>query len=345
MADGHPAHISINHSHQPLAISHDARHHRRILGAPGRVLIDMDASAGVQGSGTFEARYLAFLETIAQLRPSLHRFCSRMTGSVLDGEDIVQESLFQAYRRLDTFDDSRPLAPWLFRIAHNRCVDFLRRRGVREEAELLAMEPDHVLPADPAGPELGRAVERLVLTLPPKERACVLLKDVFDYSLEEIAELVDTSVGGVKAALNRARTKLASSPASLSPASSPPAQAANPELLRIMRLYVDRFNRRDWDGVRELVSADATLTVADRFAGAFADAQYFFNYNRWPWPWKLAVGELDREPMVIVLRGDADTWTFYSTIRMNVAGQKVERITDYIHCPWIMHAAASVSLG
>ena len=50
------------------------------------------------------------------------------------------------------------------------------------------MEPDVILPADPPGPDLGRAVERLVLTLPPKERACVLLKDVFDYSLEEIAE-------------------------------------------------------------------------------------------------------------------------------------------------------------
>jgi DNA-directed RNA polymerase specialized sigma24 family protein len=51
-------------------------------------------------------------------------------------------------------------------------------------------------------------VEHLVLVLPPKERACVLLKDVFDYSLEEIAELVDSTIGGVKAALNRDRSKL-----------------------------------------------------------------------------------------------------------------------------------------
>ena len=123
----------------------------------------MDDPADAGASGPFEARYLAFLETIAHLRPSLHRYCSRMTGSVLDGEDVVQEALFQAYRKLDTFDDERPLAPWLFRIAHNRCIDFLRRRGVREEAETAAMEPDVVLPADPAGPDLGRAVEHLVL--------------------------------------------------------------------------------------------------------------------------------------------------------------------------------------
>src|SRR5947199_3038609 len=197
--------------------------------------------------GRAEARYVAFLETIANLRPSLHRYCSRMTGSVFDGEDVVQEALFQAYRMLESFDDSRPLKPWLFRIAHNRCIDFLRRRGVREEAETAATEPDRVMPDEPPGPALGKAVEHLVLALPPKERACVLLKDVFDYSLEEIAELVDSTVGGVKAALNRARTKLAeSSPHVIT------SRSVSPELRRVMQLYVERFNRRDWDGVREL---------------------------------------------------------------------------------------------
>jgi RNA polymerase sigma factor (sigma-70 family) len=93
----------------------------------------MDNPRDMNAHGPFEARYLAFLETITNLRPSLHRYCSRMTGSVLDGEDIVQEALFQAYRKLETFDDRRPLAPWLFRIAHNQCIDFLRRREVRGE--------------------------------------------------------------------------------------------------------------------------------------------------------------------------------------------------------------------
>jgi RNA polymerase sigma-70 factor (ECF subfamily) len=93
----------------------------------------MDSPHDRDASGPFEARYLAFLETISHLRPNLHRYCSRMTGSVLDGEDVVQDALFQAYRGLDTFDDERPLAPWLFRIAHNRCIDFLRRREVRQQ--------------------------------------------------------------------------------------------------------------------------------------------------------------------------------------------------------------------
>src|SRR5262245_21029116 len=164
----------------------------------------------VDPSGPFEARYVAFLETISTLRPNLHRYGARMTGSVMDGEDVVQEALFEAYRKLDQFDQSRPLKPWLFRIAHNRCIDLLRRRGVRDEAEMAAAVPDASEPADPVLGS-GKAVEHLVLTLPPKERACVLLKDAFDYSLGEIAELVDSTIGGVKAALNRARTKLAES--------------------------------------------------------------------------------------------------------------------------------------
>jgi RNA polymerase sigma-70 factor (ECF subfamily) len=291
-------------------------------------------------AGPLETRYLAFLETITNLRPSLHRYCARMTGSVMDGEDVVQEALIEAYRKLDKYDESRPLKPWLFRIAHNRCIDFLRRKGVRDEAEAAAAMPEGVSPAEPATLGIGKAVEQLVASLPPKERACVLLKDVFDYSLEEIAELVDSTVGGVKAALNRGRMKLASSPAP-----PPSARNADPELARIMQLYVDRFNRRDWDGVRELISADARLNVLDRFAGKFADAPYFFNYDRWPWPWKLAMGEADGEPVVIVLQRGADTWTPYSAIRFYVIDQRIQRIVDYIHCAWLLPAATSLTVA
>ena len=121
-------------------------------------------------AGRHEARYLAFLETISHLRPSLHRYCARMTGSLLDGEDLVQEALFAAYRKLDTFDDRCPLAPWLFRIAHNRCVDFLRQRGASEVAETAATlaQADVAHPTEPAGPALGKAVEHLVLICRPK---------------------------------------------------------------------------------------------------------------------------------------------------------------------------------
>ena len=299
----------------------------------------MNNAQPMDETGPLEARYLAFLETVTNLRPSLHRYCARMIGSVMDGEDVVQEALFEAYRKLDKFDDSRPLKPWLFRIAHNRCIDFLRKRGVRVEAERAALIPDVVEAKEPAVLDLGQALEHLVTSLPPKERACVLLKDVFDYSLEEIAELVDSTVGGVKAALSRARTKLAASPA---PTKS--SRSADPELTRVMQLYVDRFNRRDWDGVRELISADARLTVADAFAGKLMDAPYFSNYEKWSMPWKLAVGEVDGEPVVVILQRGADTWSAYSMVRLSVTGHSIDRIVDYSHCPWVISAAGSVTV-
>jgi len=296
-----------------------------------------DKQAKMDRSGPFEARYLAFLETITNLRPSLHRYCSRMTGSVMDGEDVVQDALFEAYRKLDRYDDSRPLGPWLFRIAHNRSIDFLRRRGVRIEAETTAIGPDSVTPANPPVLGVGRAIEQLVMTLPPKERACVLLKDVFEYSLEEISELVGSTVGGVKAALNRGRSKLAALPAPMTS-----RHKVSPELSRLLHLYVDRFNQRDWDGLRELVRLDAQLRVADRFAGPIDESPYFGNYDRQRVPWRLRVGEVDGELAVVVLRQHGDEWRPDSVARLEVIDQHIARIVDYAHCPWVLRAAISV---
>ena len=291
-------------------------------------------SAHQRGAGgRLEARYLAFLETITHLRPRLHRYCARMTGSVLDGEDVVQDALFHAYRKLDTYDDARPLAPWLFRIAHNCCVDFLRRRGVREEAEASVDSPDSVMPVDPAGGALGRAVEHLVLTLPPMERACVLLKDVFDYSLEEIAELVGSTVGGVKAALHRGRAKVTTLPPQ-----SPPPRAKNADVARLLHLYVERFNRRDWDGLRELITADARLHLVDRYAGPLTDAPYFGVYEQMTVPLRLAVGDVDGAPEIILYQRD----TPYALIRLDVTDDRITGITDYWYTPWVLPAAASV---
>jgi RNA polymerase sigma-70 factor (ECF subfamily) len=287
--------------------------------------------------GVFEARYLTFLETITHLRPRLHRYCSRMTGSVLDGEDVVQDTLFQAYRKLDTFDDSQPLGPWLFRIAHNQCISFLRRRGVRQKAETATTIEDFTKPIDPAGPSLNKAIERLVLNLPPKERACVLLKDVFEYTLEDIAETVDSTVGGVKAALKRGRTKLASLNKD-----STSQRLPNIKETQLLRLYVERFNQRDWDAVRELISDDAQLRVCDRFAGRLSKSPYFSNYERTSLPWRLMPGEVDGEPAIIINQKRPDGSITQSFVRLIWEDEKISQIVDYSHCPWIYSAADSV---
>jgi RNA polymerase sigma-70 factor (ECF subfamily) len=298
----------------------------------------MGDRAGARGE--FDARYLAFLATVAGLRPSLHRYCARMTGSVADGEDVVQDALFDAYRRLESFDGTRPLEPWLFRIAHNRCVDFLRHRGVREDAESTADAPDMVWQDDPPGPALGRAVEHLVVTLPPMERACVLLKDVLDHSLDEIAELTGSTLGGVKAALHRGRAKLAASPVA-----RPRAVEASADIRALLARYVDQFNRRDWDGLREMVSADTRVRVADRYAGRFADSPYFSRYDRMRTPWRLLLADVDGEPMIVAEYEVDGVWTAAGAIRLVVRDGRVVEIDDYHHCPWVLGAASEVRVG
>src|SRR6266496_6687165 len=68
-----------------------------------------------------------FLALVAEIRPDLHRYCARMTGSVSEGEDVVQETLARAYYSLPELYSIPPLQPWLFRIAHNCALDRLRR--------------------------------------------------------------------------------------------------------------------------------------------------------------------------------------------------------------------------
>jgi RNA polymerase sigma-70 factor, ECF subfamily len=283
--------------------------------------------------GLFDARYRAFLATVSDARAQLHRYCARMSGSPLDGEDLMQETLFEAYTKIDTLDDARKVKPWLFRIAHNRCIDFLRRRNARERAESAYSDDIGAVVAEPTTTDARRAIERLVGRLPPKERACVLLKDVFDYSLEETAELVGSTVGGVKSALSRGRTKLAD----MSPEpDGEPSPLLDPDTAGLLQRYVDLFNRHDWDGVRGLTSADARLRVADCFDGLLRSSPYFVEYERNPETWTMVFGAIDGERVLLVLFQRDERWQVAWPVRVHVAGGVIDRIEDFYACPWII---------
>jgi RNA polymerase sigma factor (sigma-70 family) len=243
-----------------------------------------------------------FLDLVGSIRPDLHRYCARMTGSVADGEDIVQDTLARAYYALSELDALPPLRPWLFQIAHNRAVDHLRRyeRRMGQPLELLtdraadaALDPEDVL----AREEATRAALSRFVELVPIQRSSVILKDVLGHSLEEIAELLETSVPAVKAALHRGREKLRTLAAVQDAAALP--RKSSEEVLR----YAALFNARDWDAVRALLADDVRLELVARVrrTGRRDVSSYFTNYSSVP-NWHLVPAWIDGREVIAVFR-------------------------------------------
>ena len=217
-----------------------------------------------------------FLALVGDLRPELHRYCARLTGSVIDGEDVVQDALAKAFVALQTLEAAPAMRPWLFRIAHNRALDLLRSRAVRaaEPLEAAAQTPDPEAP-DPLETLLRREAVSTALSrfveLPTIQRSAVILKDVLGHSLEDIAALLETTVDAVKGHLARGRARLKAINAQ--PAPEPAARAPSAAVAR----YVSLFNRRDWEGLRALLADDVRLHQSTHplRAGA-ADVGLFF---------------------------------------------------------------------
>lgn len=216
---------------------------------------------------------------LAAMRPRLHRYCARMAGSALDGEDIVQDTLIKAAQHFD------PLAVinvegWLFRVAHNTAMDFLRRRAL--EKTLFAEEPPEGLPdveaAAPDQRELATVALRTFVRLPIAQRSAVILADVLGHEVSEAADIMGASVPAVKAALHRGRTRLrqlAGQPEDALPLALSAADQA------LVAAYAQRFNARDFDGLRDMLAEEARLDLVARHKvqGRAGVANYFGNYS------------------------------------------------------------------
>src|SRR6201987_5226785 len=150
-----------------------------------------------------------FERLVSELRPKLHRYCARMTGSTVDGEDIVQDALMKALDALPSVGAIDNPKGWLFRIAHNTALDFLRRR-----ARSPLMQNDEALDmiAAPDSPnrdhEAATMSLRTFMRLPPLQRSAVILKDVLGHSVEEVASITGASEAAAKSALQRGRGRL-----------------------------------------------------------------------------------------------------------------------------------------
>jgi RNA polymerase sigma-70 factor (ECF subfamily) len=281
---------------------------------------------------TLRTAQTGFAEMVESIRPALHRYCARMTGSVLDGEDLVQDTLAQAFYGFALLRQDVPLRPWLFTIAHHKCVDFLRSRRVRSAVDLDdGNEPSAETDMAIEDRELASNVfSGLVLALPPKERASVVLKEVLGYSLPEIATILETSTGAVKAALHRAREKLAGWTETPPPPREPPSPA---ELG-----YLAAFNRRDWAGLQAQLEDEVHCHLVGRvhLVGREAlKANYLSNYAKLPYGWKLVPAEVDGEPVLVCLREHQGQWTPRHAIRIDWRAGRVARIRDYADVPYL----------
>ena len=299
-----------------------------------------DNSAEVEASikAALDQGRQRFLELVEHIRPDLHRYAARMTGTLADGEDVVQDTLARAYYQLSELDSLPPLRPWLFRIAHNLAIDHYRRSIYRrteplddalEVADDRAREPDNALFQRQA----VQLAIRSFLDLAPAQRACVILKDVLDHSLEEIAVQLDLTVPAVKAALHRGRTALADR----APAASPhvPARQASPTLLR----YTQLFNAHDWDGVRAMLADDVRLDVVSKSkaVGRRLVGNYFGNYERLT-DWHMAPAWLEGREVVAVYEhpGAAQPRYFVDLVHH---GEQIARIRDFRYAPYVLQDA------
>jgi RNA polymerase sigma-70 factor (ECF subfamily) len=152
----------------------------------------------------------AFDRLLAELRPKLHRYCARMTGSVVDGEDVLQDAMIKAIEALPSAGTLDNPEGWIFRIAHNAALDFIRRRARLEAAH---SDEDVMMVAAPTVVQDERiavaASLRTFMQLPVSQRSSVILKDVLGYSIEEIVGVLDgATIPSVKAALHRGRERL-----------------------------------------------------------------------------------------------------------------------------------------
>jgi RNA polymerase sigma factor (sigma-70 family) len=276
-----------------------------------------------------------FLALVEDIRPDLHRYCARMTGSIADGEDVVQDTLARAYYELSELRELPALRPWLFRIAHNRALDYLRRyeRRMSEPLEVAmeipiddALDPENALAREQA---VRAAVSRF-LELAPAQRSCVILKDVLDYSLDEVAALLELSVPAVKAALHRGRARLRE----LSENATGP-RPVSPALVR----YAALFNARDWDGVRAMLVDDVKLDLVSRSkrVGREPVSGYFSNYDKVS-DWHLAPGRLDGREVLAVFRDPRAARPGYF-IELTLIGGQVAAIRDFRYVPYIAREA------
>jgi RNA polymerase sigma-70 factor (ECF subfamily) len=287
------------------------------------------------------AAWHRYVDRVAPLRPALHALCRRLTGNVWEAEDLVQDTLLRGFATLGSVHHpiQNPRA-YLFRTATNLWIDAQRRRGGEAHALGGAEAPGGPAPPDAGAREAG---ERLLQRLAPQERAAVVLKDAFDMSLGEIAELLRTTVGAVKAALHRGRGRLDE------PEGGAASRRPRPSLALVDR-FLALYAAADVPGLVALMLDGGSVENVGcgvefgrenfpRADGWFQRA--VFGHPEWPAELqytsaRLERAELDGEPILLGFTTRRGREALEQVLRIEEVDGRIARLRGYAFCPETM---------
>lgn len=265
---------------------------------------------------------------VGELRPKLHRYCARMTGSVIDGEDVVQEVIVKAIEALPQAGSIGHPEAWLFRIAHNAAIDLLRHRA-RQDAAHSDENPDLII--DPVTAtddrQIAAAGLRTFMRLPVAQRSSIILMDVLGYSLQEAGGVMNSTIPAIKAALHRGRARLRE-------LAQEPNDRSDPALTEPERTllagYIDRFNARDFDAIRDMLADEVRLDLVNKVqkTGRRDVGRYFHNYEHLR-DWHFVPGLVEGRPAILVRDPADERCAPAYFILLQWSGDKVASIRDF----------------
>jgi RNA polymerase sigma-70 factor (ECF subfamily) len=227
---------------------------------------------------------------------------------------------------------------WLFRIAHNTALDFLRRRN-RQEALRGSAEVDMIVDQLDAveSRQIAATSLRTFMRLPVAQRSSVILMDVLGCSLKEICEVMDCSLPAAKAALHRGRAQLRE--IADEPEDAPHQRLSDADRARL-GAYVAHFNARDFDAIRAMIADDVRLDLVSRthMRGKAEVFSYFGNYAKVS-DWHLVPGLVEARPAILVLDpNERDSKPKYFML-LGWSADKVATIRDFRHAPYVIDGA------
>lgn len=335
----------------------------------------------IQGRNSMEAERLAaarqgdslqFSELAESYRRELQVHCYRILGSLHEAEDMVQETMLKAWKRLDSYEGRASFRSWLYKIATNSCLDFLDQKKSRRLLPFEQRSPsDPKTPILPPSPEISwlepfpdewlgdksainpearysntesisLAFLTALQTLPPRQRAVLILRDVLDFSANETSEVLELTTSSVNSALHRARTTLSQRyPQGEMEALT--MSSTDEKTQQLLDHFVQAWESADVKGLVALLKADAALAMppspswyqGQSAIGMFVAMTVFSDGGMFPGQainrWRLLPTHANGSPaFAIYQRDEKNEYQSFGLIALTIVGNKLSQIISFI---------------